>query len=81
MSKHSTLAARVAVVTELARFVDEEDPASGKREKLYRTLIRTLDFSEEWVKQYAERPMGELYGKLLAGVWNDVEPPLEPEAK
>ena len=74
-------AARIAIVTELARLVDEayvHAPPIG-REKLYRDLIRSLDFSEEWVKQHAERPLSELYGKLLTGAWKDVEPSLEPE--
>ena len=72
-------AARIAIVTELARLVDEVGDQPVGREKLYRDLIRSLDFSEEWIKLHAERPLSELYGKLLTGAWKDVEPSLEPE--
>ena len=62
---------RIAITTEVARLVMEDDLSDSEKLGYFWDLIRALDFSDEWTKQRTERSIGSIYEELKLGNWRN----------
>jgi hypothetical protein len=73
MTREQRYIIKIAIVTELSRFIRGTVNDVFIREELMWKLIDSLDYSDTWLATVADMKLGQLKELLVSPNWHDVE--------